>query len=63
MIKLIIKLYQHYPKKMNKKTIIVTGGLGTIGLALARFVEARTYSNCRRYQKNKIRNHDDNFFF
>ena len=36
MIKLIIKLCQLYLKKMNKKTIIVTGGLGTIGLALSK---------------------------
>ena len=35
MIKSIIKLCQIYPKKMNNK-IIVTGGLGTIGLALSK---------------------------
>ena len=48
---------------MNKKTIIVTGGLGTIGLALSKSLLKQGHIVIAvDTKKNKITNHNDNFF-
>ena len=48
---------------MNKKTIIVTGGLGTIGLALSKSLLKQGHIVIAvDTKKNKNTNNNDNFF-